>query len=378
MTTLSKGDAAQAADPSAPPKAPAAKAPAAKAGEGHHSVALRNAGVFMAVVIAGFTVKALSAILTPPIIAVFMLLLIDGVSRTMARRFPSWPPWLRMTLGVTVTVAGFAAVVGVCLDYAPPFAAQLRVLQPRIDGLLGQFTEGLGLAPITMSALFRGDNPANAVSRIFGAARGVVTMAVWVMIYLGFGIASRRAFGRKAQKLFPRERERANAARVFDRVRTASEQYISLQTLKAGLVALAAWGLSTAMGVPGALFLALVIFLASYVPIVGGVCGAMLPALIALGQFDSPLRPIILVVGLGGLIFLIENVLLPKLQGDRLNLDPVFILLSLSFWGVVLGLPGVLLSTPLTVVVMSIAAEFPGTRWMAILLSKDGDLGPKL
>ena len=179
-------------------------------------------------------------------------------------------------------------------------------------------------------------------------------------------------------KLFPRDLERAHAERVFDRVRNASEQYISLQTLKAALVAAAAWALSSAMGVPGALFLALVIFLASYVPIVGGVCGSALPALVALGQFDSPVRAVVLVAALGGLIFLIENVLLPKLQGDRLNLDPVFILLSLSFWGVILGLPGVLLSTPLTVVVMAVAAEFRGTRWMAILLSKDGDLAPRL
>ena len=77
-------------------------------------------------------------------------------------------------------------------------------------------------------------------------------------------------------------------------------------------------------------------------------------------------------------MFLIENVLLPKLQSDRLNIDPVFILLSLGFWGLMLGLPGALLSTPLTVVVMAIAAEFKGTRWLAILLSKDGELGQRL
>jgi hypothetical protein len=33
---------------------------------------------------------------------------------------------------------------------------------------------------------------------------------------------------------------------------------------------------------------------------------------------------------------------------------------------------------PLTRVVIAIAAEFRGARWLAILLSKDGDLGPRL
>jgi hypothetical protein len=32
----------------------------------------------------------------------------------------------------------------------------------------------------------------------------------------------------------------------------------------------------------------------------------------------------------------------------------------------------VLLSTPLTVAVMAIAAEFRETRWLAVLLSRDG------
>jgi predicted PurR-regulated permease PerM len=345
---------------------------------GEPPIALRNAGVFLAVVVGGFTLKALSAILTPPIIAVFMLLLIDGVSRTMAQRFPTWPRWVRSMVGLVVTVAGFTGVVIICAYYGRPFANQVRVLQPRIDGLLGNVTHQFNLAPMTVSDLFRGDNPANAVTRVLGAARGVISEAVLVMIYLGFLIASRQAFGRKTSKLFPGDGERANAERVFSRVRIASEQYISLQTFKAGLVATTAWLIMWAVGVNNALFIAFLLFLAAYVPIVGGIGGSILPALMALAQFDTPVRPLVLIASMGGSIFLIENVLLPKLQSDRLNLDPVFILLSLGFWGLILGLPGVLLSTPLTVVVMAIAAEFRGTRWLAILLSKDGDLGPRL
>lgn len=342
------------------------------------SVALRNAGVFMAIVIGGVTIKLLNGILTPLIVALFMLLLIDGVSRDMERRFPSWPHWLRTTLGVIGTVAGFAGVVVICVQNGGAFAAQLKVLQPRIDGLLFQATDSLQIPPMTVTDLFRGDNPASAVSRVFGAARGVISEAVLVMIYLGFLLASRSTFGRKAERLFPGRTDRAHAERVFGRVRYASEQYIVLQTVKAALVAFIAWCLMTLVGVANPLFIAFILFLAAFVPIVGSIAGSALPALIALAQFESPVRPLILIISLGTAMFLIENVLLPKLQSDRLNIDPVFILLSLGFWGAMLGLPGALLSTPLTVVVMSIAAEFKGARWLAILLSKDGELGQRL
>jgi predicted PurR-regulated permease PerM len=60
------------------------------------------------------------------------------------------------------------------------------------------------------------------------------------------------------------------------------------------------------------------------------------------------------------------------MQGDSLNMDPLVVLLSLAFWGALWGLPGMFLSTPLTVLVMIILAQFDGSRWIAVLLSRDG------
>jgi AI-2 transport protein TqsA len=338
------------------------------------SIALRNAGVFIAVVVGGFTVKYLQGILTPLVIAVFLLMLIDGFSRGVARRLPSCPGWLRSTLGVVLTLAGFTLIVVVCARYGRVFASQIGVLEPKLDNLLAEFCTSFQLPTLTLGDLARGAGPGSTVSLVFGAARGVVSEAVLVVIYLGFLLASRQAFGRKTGQLFRTEKDQAHAERVFNRVRRASEQYIGLQTFKAALVGVSTWAILSGLGLANPLSIAFVLFLLAYVPIVGGLVGVAIPVLIALAQFDGPARPLLLLVLLGGTIFGIENVLMPKLQSESLNLDPVFILLSLGFWGALLGLPGALLSTPLTVVVMSITAEFEGARWLALLLSKDGEL----
>ena len=65
-------------------------------------------------------------------------------------------------------------------------------------------------------------------------------------------------------------------------------------------------------------------------------------------------------------------IVLPRMQGDSLNMDPVVVLLSLAFWGAIWGLPGAFLSTPLTVMAMIILAQFDGSRWIAVLLSEIG------
>ncbi len=335
--------------------------------------ALRNAAVFIAIVTAGFVVKYLQAIITPLVVAVFLLLLIDGFSRTVAHRAPRLPEWVRLTLAVALILAGFALIVGVFVHYGRIFAGETAALEPKLDALVETVCDRLQIPPMTVRDLFQQQSPQEAVGHAVAAARRVLSGALLTLIYLGFLLASRQASGRKMRHLFRSETRRGHATRVFERIRDASEAYVGLQTLKAAIVAGSAFVIMAALGLQNAVFLAFLIFLFAYVPIVGGFAGALLPTLLAFVQFDTPERPLILLFGLGAAIFLIENVLLPKLQSDRLNLDPVSILAALGFWGVLLGLPGALLSTPLTVVVMAVASEFDGARWLAVLLSKEGE-----
>jgi AI-2 transport protein TqsA len=111
----------------------------------------------------------------------------------------------------------------------------------------------------------------------------------------------------------------------------------------------------------------------NYIPIVGAVAAIVLPAIFALVQFDGFSRALIVLAGLGSITFVVGNILLPRMQGDSLNMDPLVVLLSLAFWGALWGITGMFLSTPLTVLVMVILAQFDGSRWIAILLSADGD-----
>jgi AI-2 transport protein TqsA len=123
------------------------------------------------------------------------------------------------------------------------------------------------------------------------------------------------------------------------------------------------------MGVPSPIFWAFIIFVTSYVPIVGGIVGVLLPVAFHVantGDFGSAL---LLLAILQTIQILGGNVLQPRMQSESLNIDPVVVLLSLGLWGVLLGPVGAFLSTPLTVTAMVMLAQFSRTRWMAILLS---------
>ena len=83
-------------------------------------------------------------------------------------------------------------------------------------------------------------------------------------------------------------------------------------------------------------------------------------------------------VSLQAAVIAIDSVLLPRLQGERLDVDPVVVLVSLTFWTLIFGIIGAIFSTILTVVVIAISAETPRLRWLAVVLSKRGDTVPAL
>ena len=49
------------------------------------------------------------------------------------------------------------------------------------------------------------------------------------------------------------------------------------------------------------------------------------------------------------------SILEPKIAGERLNMSPIVILISLYVWGWIWGIIGMLLSVPLTILLMVIA-----------------------
>ena len=72
-------------------------------------------------------------------------------------------------------------------------------------------------------------------------AQGVVTGAFFVLVYLGFLLASQGGFRRKMVNMFPDGKMRGEALEVFHRVRGGVEGYIWVQTVTGAMICAAAW-----------------------------------------------------------------------------------------------------------------------------------------
>lgn len=333
----------------------------------------RNALVLIAVVIAGAALYWLRGILTPFALAIFLLVMIDGIARALNRYVPAAPRPASLTAAIGLVVLAFAGSVWILIDGFQSFAAELSGMRARINVVIADLAGLVHVRALpTVDQLMNQADPQKYLGTLAGAMQNIGGSAVFVLIYLGFLLASRAAVRRKLVALFPHGGGRREATHVMERIRSAMESYIWVQTVLGLLIAALAWGLMALVGLDNALFWAFVIFITGYVPIVGGAIAIIAPPLFALIQFTTYWQAIALFVGLEAILFIVGNVLLPRMQAKSMNIDPVVVLLSLAFWGSLWGVTGAFLSTPLTVMVMAVMAEFKGSRWLAVLLSDDG------
>ncbi len=347
---------------------------------GTNSGVARNALVIIAALLGAYALHWLRDILTPLALAVFLLAMVDGLARLLAQRAPFVPDALALPIALLGSIIIAGLVIYAVGANAAGFAQELMNDTARLNQIIARVAGIFGVkVPPTLAQLINQLNPVRYMGAVAGAMQSFASGAIYVLVYLGFLIASRQGFQKKAVALFPARGERDGAADVFYRIRDSIQRYLWIQTVTglmiAGLSAVVMYG----VGLSNALFWAFLILVLSFVPVIGGAIGSTLPPLFALVQFPTTTRAIILFLGLQAIGFVVGNVIQPRMQRDSLNIDPVIVLLSLALWGALWGLPGMFLSTPLTVTVITILAQFNGSRWIAILLSGDGapEGGPK-
>ncbi|MCA9242975.1 MAG: AI-2E family transporter [Phycisphaerales bacterium] len=209
------------------------------------------------------------------------------------------------------------------------------------------------------------------VTMLRGTLNGFVdlfTGALIVLFYAIFLVAEASGFERRVRGAFGDER----GARILEVTRTinaAIGEYIVVKTFISALVGVISGVFIALMGVKYALLWGLVTFLANFVPYLGSIFAAALPVAMAIAQFGMGWQPLVLAILLFGAQQTTGSYLEPRLLGRRLGISPLMILLSLGFWGLLWGVPGMLLAAPIVVTLKIILENIAPTRPIARMIS---------
>ncbi len=327
------------------------------------------------------------SILIPLLVAVFLWYLINAIASYYRRLFPyrtareekSHPIATQVWDWTSILLAAFtlgAIIYLFSTQIRPMFselAAALPELQHKAILLANYLSEKIGLK-FDASMI---PNISRIAANIGASAASIVTSMGMVLVYMLFMFVEQSTFNKKFAALIPNKTKSRKARYIIDSIDENMKKYLFMKTLISGITGIVSFFWLNMIGVDFAGVWAFIVFVTSYIPTIGAIVACGLPILYSLVTAPSLQQPILTAVGLIGLQILFGNILEPKLTGKTLNLSTLSILINLVFWGMVWGIAGMFFSVPLLVAVFIITAQFDSTRWIAILLSADGNIPDK-
>ncbi len=338
-------------------------------------------GVFLALII-GWVLHIGQDIFIPIIFSVLVGFVIIGMTRMLAK-VPVLGP--RLSIQVRYIVAALIMAVGLVSVVWLLFANVGRAvaLAPQYqDSLLNSIqnlavTLGLESEP-SWKSLRQQFLAQVSIQRLVGGTLGsvlsIVATLIVVFLYVAFLLVEQRSFAAKIKNISDDPGQVAFIRQMITNVNGKIGTYLALKTLLSVVLGILSWAIMAFFGMEFAVFWGVLIALLNYVPYIGSFLSVFLPAVFAILQFGNLNSVLAVMVPLSIVQFANGNFLDPYLMGNSLNLSPFVILVSLTVWSALWGIPGAFLAVPMTAVMVMIFAEFPGTRPFAVLLSRKGDV----
>ncbi len=286
-----------------------------------------------------------------------------------------FPSWLKTVIATTLILGILSIVVNILSSSIRGLAQSYPEYEPNVDLLIAQINRVFNVDLIEMVKEQSGSfDFGNILSSIFNSLSGLLGNVFMIILYSLFVLFEEANFQSKLKVLFADKEQSEKLGQTLQKIERSITDYFGLKAL----VSLVTGGLSfivlLIIGIDSPVFWAFLIFILNFIPTIGSLIATCFPALFCLLQFGTFTPAIVVLVLVGAVQILVGNVLEPRLLGSSMNISPLVTILALSFWGAIWGVTGMILSIPITVVLLIIFSQFEGTRPIAIMLSEKGKI----
>lgn len=331
--------------------------------------------VAAAVALVGFVVVQLRLVVIPFFVAVLLAALLVPFSNWLQRK--GWPKWLAVTvneLAVVAVVAGLITVVVLQVRSGFP-DLQRQTLERYEDLKAALLASPLHLTEADINGYFEGlitsisEDTSALIEQAFDLASlggHILTGALLTLFATLFILIDGRGIWNWVVKVFPmRARPAINGAGEAGWLTLST--FVRVQIFVAAIdaigIGLGAYilGLFTG-GFPLVIPIAIAVFLASFVPVVGAIVSGGLAVFVALVYLGFV--PALVMLGIVILVQQLEgHVLQPLLVGAAVKVHPLAVVLAVATGGFVAGIPGALFAVPLVAVLNVVVGYIAAGKW---------------
>jgi predicted PurR-regulated permease PerM len=267
------------------------------------------------------------------------------------------------------------ALAGAFLAFAPAAADQFERLAQEVPAALQRLRERLEqhawgdelLRHATPRALLSGGEgtAVTAVAATFGILGNFV-----VMLFIGLYLSLDTRIYRRGLVWLLAPSLRASGEDVLDKAGATLRSWLVAQLMAMTVVGVLTWLGLWLVGVPLAPILGLIAALLAFIPNIGPIIAAV-PAVL-LG-FSEGATTALLVLGVYIVVQTLESyAITPLIQQERVSLPPALILSTQLLMGVLFGILGLALATPLAALGLTLVRETYVRRYLATETWDDG------
>ena len=326
------------------------------------------------------------SILIPLLVAIFLWYLINAIAAYFRKILPFsycvkrcptfWPEFFNV-LSILLSATSLGYLFYAFATQINPMFSELVERIPEIQTKLIHIStyafHHLGLSfDINMFP-----NLTDIVKTVGASAANLAASLGMILIYILFLFVEQSTFHHKLDNLFETKSKTNKFKFIVDSFDKNMKKYLFVKTFIAGATSICAYIWLHAIGLEFAGVWAFLVFIMNYIPTIGSIVACALPILYALISTNALHVPLLAAIGLISLQLVFGNILDPKLMGKTLNLSTLAILINLVFWGLLWGIAGMFFSVPILAAIFIITAQFDSTRWIAVLLSADGQIPDK-
>lgn len=318
--------------------------------------------------------RSAAVVAMPLAAAFFVAIVIYPVQLWLSRRLPrhQWAaPLLTMVMLVLLLgglIWGIAEALDEAVEQAPAYSDKLQNSWSQLVNRAQSFG-------VPLPHDLTGSRDVRQRLASFGTAAAktvweIVSGLVLVLFLVILMLLDAPAWRRNSRRALAEWGGDGRPAHVVEEIGRKVRTYLWVRTTLGAISAVAAAVWLLIMGVDLVLVWALLTFALNYIPNLGSIIAVIPPSLMALVQ-HGPIWGLATLGGLAVIEQVIGNYVDPRMQGRRLQVSPVVVLVALVFWTWMWGVTGALLAVPMTVTLLAAAAHSERLRPLGTLLADE-------
>jgi predicted PurR-regulated permease PerM len=325
----------------------------------------------VAVLVVIFVVAALKAtkpVTMPLAFALFTVILFWPLYKRLDRHVPTGVALVTTLLAVFAVLGAFVGAIWFTVDEVlegiGKYEGEFASLRDSAASFFGAIDGGSG-----GSAGLSSDRLVGFAERLASDVWGVLGYLVLVIALFALAIIEVDRWKQKLRRRFddPFSTETIGTA---EKIAAQVQRFLLVQSFTAFLTGVLTGVLCWVMGIDFALLWGLLAFVLNFIPTLGSLVAIVPPVLFALLQYGIGWQAPTLLAGLGLIEIVLGAYVDPKLQGRYLELSALVVLVAITFWGWLWGIPGAFIAVPITAATVLVFKHIPQTEWVARLLTR--------